>query len=270
MPLEDHLGDVLAKARAMTDVTLETAAEAAGLPVARYEDIERSGRLPGPLDLTPLARMIELDPAKLHRLAAGWLPQPRDLGQWRHLQQITTAHEDSTVNSYLVWDAAARVAALFDTGWEISAAQQLVQAHELRLETLFLTHSHIDHIAALDALRQAFPGLRVRRKPADADGAAIGSLRVRVRPTPGHATDGLTWVVEGWPDGAPPAAMVGDAIFAGSIGRGFQSWLLARNGVREQIFTLPPETLLCPGHGPVTTVAEERAHNPFFPMVTPA
>jgi hypothetical protein len=93
MPLEDHLGDVLAKARAMTDVTLETAAEAAGLPVARYEEIERSGRLPGPLNLAPLARMIELDPAKLHRLAAGWLPQPRELGQWRHLHQITTAHE---------------------------------------------------------------------------------------------------------------------------------------------------------------------------------
>jgi len=57
---------------------------------------------------------------------------------------------------------------------------------------------------------------------------------------------------------------VGDAIFAGSIRRGNQSWDLAKQKVREQILTLPPETLICPGHGPLTTVAEEKAHNPFF------
>jgi glyoxylase-like metal-dependent hydrolase (beta-lactamase superfamily II) len=59
-------------------------------------------------------------------------------------------------------------------------------------------------------------------------------------------------------------AVVGDAIFAGSIGRGNQSWELARQKVSEQIFTLPPATLICPGHGPLTTVGEEKANNPFF------
>jgi len=48
------------------------------------------------------------------------------------------------------------------------------------------------------------------------------------------------------------------------MGRGFSSWDQARQKVREQILTLPPGTLLCPGHGPLTTVAEEKAHNPFF------
>ena len=48
------------------------------------------------------------------------------------------------------------------------------------------------------------------------------------------------------------------------MGRGFQSWDLARQKVREQILSLPPDTLLCPGHGPLTTVAEEKSHNPFF------
>ena len=57
---------------------------------------------------------------------------------------------------------------------------------------------------------------------------------------------------------------VGDSIFAGSMGRGNQSWELARQKVREQILTLPPDTLVCPGHGPLTTVAEEKEHNPFF------
>jgi hypothetical protein len=55
-------------------------------------------------------------------------------------------------------------------------------------------------------LRRAFPSLRVRRKPADAEGAHIGSLRVSMRATPGHAADGLTWIIEEWPGGAPPVA----------------------------------------------------------------
>jgi hydroxyacylglutathione hydrolase len=71
-------------------------------------------------------------------------------------------------------------------------------------------------------------------------------------------------VVEGWPGDAPPAAMVGDTIFAGSMARGFVSPSMLRQEVRAQILSLPPQTLLCPGHGPVTTVAEELDHNPFF------
>jgi glyoxylase-like metal-dependent hydrolase (beta-lactamase superfamily II) len=92
----------------------------------------------------------------------------------------------------------------------------------------------------------------------------LGSLRITNRDTPGHAEDGVTYIIGNFPDDVPHLALVGDAIFAGSIGRGNQSWELARQKVREQILTLPPETLLCPGHGPLTTVAEEKAHNPFF------
>ncbi|MGH7953073.1 MAG: MBL fold metallo-hydrolase, partial [Limisphaerales bacterium] len=74
----------------------------------------------------------------------------------------------------------------------------------------------------------------------------------------------VTYIVGTWAEDAPHVAMVGDAIFAGSIGRGNQSWDLAKQKVREQIFSLPSETLICPGHGPLTTVAEEKANNPFF------
>jgi glyoxylase-like metal-dependent hydrolase (beta-lactamase superfamily II) len=59
-------------------------------------------------------------------------------------------------------------------------------------------------------------------------------------------------------------AIVGDAIFAGSIGRGNQSWDLAKEKVRGNIFSLPAETLICPGHGPLTTVEQEKSNNPFF------
>jgi glyoxylase-like metal-dependent hydrolase (beta-lactamase superfamily II) len=92
----------------------------------------------------------------------------------------------------------------------------------------------------------------------------LGSLRISYRETPGHAEDGVTYVIGNWPEDAPHVAIVGDAIFAGSMGRGNQSWVVARQKVREQILSLPPSTLLCPGHGPLTTVAEEKEHNPFF------
>ena len=66
-------------------------------------------------------------------------------------------------------------------------------------------------------------------------------------------------IVGNWPDDAPSVAIIGDTLFAGSLARGIQSTELLKEKVREQIFSLPPETLLCPGHGPLTTVSEEKA-----------
>ncbi len=133
--------------------------------------------------------------------------------------------------------------------------------------------AHEDHVAALGAIRQQLPKVRLhsssKNAPLDQRNRAndfihLGSLRITNRDTPGHAEDGTTYIIGTWPEDAPHVAIVGDALFAGSIGRGHPSWELARQKVREQIFSLPPDTLLCPGHGPLTTVAEEKEHNPFF------
>ena len=77
--------------------------------------------------------------------------------------------------------------------------------------------------------------------------------------------DGVTYVIGNWPSDAPFVAVVGDAIFAGSMGGAHDQLTLARTKVREQIFSLPADTLICPGHGPLTTVAEEKANNPWLP-----
>ena len=273
MNLEDHLGDIVGKARAMSKVPASAAANAAGLSEAELAAFEESGQAARRPNYPALAAAVGLNAAKLEGIAGGWTPAPPDLGLWRELRPITTTEGGMSVNCYLVWDEVSREAALFDTGWHAAPVAQLIAENQLQLRHLFITHWHPDHIAALDDLRRLFPKVRLhsglKTAPVDQrnrpnDFIHLGSLRITHRETPGHSEDGTTYIVGTWPEDAPHAAFVGDALFAGSLGRGNQSWDLARQAVREQGLTLPPETLLCPGHGPLTTVAEERAHNPFF------
>jgi len=273
MNLEDHAGDIIRKARAMNNVPADLAAKAAGLTEAELTTLEDSGLPPKKPNFLELARLLGLDGAKLERVAGGWLPSEKDLSVWQELRRITTTSQGIAVNCYLVWDEVSREAALFDTGWDAQPILQLLADNKLLLRHIFITHTHEDHIAALGAIREQVPKVRLhsssKTAPVDQrnrtnDFIHLGSLRLTNRDTPGHAPDGITYIIGTWPEDAPHVAVVGDAIFAGSIGRGNQSWDLARQKVRDQIFSLPPETLLCPGHGPMTTVAEEKANNPFF------
>src|ERR1051326_8173560 len=118
MNLEDHVGDVIPKARTSANVSAEDAAAAAGLSVEEFSALEESGRISKRPDFVALAAKLGLQGAKLERIANGGLPQKRDLGQWRELRQITTAGPGYKVNCYLIWDEVTREAALFDTGFE--------------------------------------------------------------------------------------------------------------------------------------------------------
>jgi len=273
MNLEDHLGDIIRKARMMSGTSPAVAARTAGLTEAELSALEETGTVSKRPDFSALAGAIGLHAKKLEGIANGWRPEEIDLLRWRKLGVFTTSGDGITVNCFLVGDEAAREAVLFDTGFNAQPALAALAAGQLQLRHVFITHSHADHIAGLAAIRAAFPGVSVHssspRAPAEQrnqPGAtvALGRLRITHRATPGHAEDGVTYLVSNWPDAAPPTAIVGDAIFAGSIGRGNQSWELARSKVRAEILTLPAATLICPGHGPLTTVAEELANNPFF------
>jgi hydroxyacylglutathione hydrolase len=272
MNLEDHLGDIIRKARMMSNVSSSAAATAAGVSETDLSAMEESGTPIQEMNLTALATLAGLDPAKLNTIASGWLPTRKDPDRWKKFAQFTTI-EGMAVNNYLIWDEDSREAALFDTGWYATPAFALIEKNNLNLRHLFITHTHEDHIVAMGTIRAKFPDVRLHsnseRAPAEQRNRAdvsipLGSLRVENRPTPGHAEDGVTYVITGWSRESPPVAIVGDSIFAGSIGRGNQSWDLAKQAVREQVFTLPPATLICPGHGPLTSVEEEKAHNPFF------
>ena len=271
MQLEDHLGDIVRKAAQAAGVSTAAAAKAAGLGTGEFAALLESGQSVRPLNSAALAAVLGVDARKLEGIVRGWLPPVQDLGRWRELRVITTASDGNSVNAFLLWDVASREAALFDTGWEAAPVLRMIAAEQLQLKHIFLTHSHEDHIAALQPLRQAQPaalchaGAKAPTHSArSAASLQLGSLRITSRETPGHAHDGMIYVVEGWPGDTPPVAIVGDTLFAGSVAKGFVSWEILKQKIQECIFTLPAETLLCPGHGPLTTVAEEKSNNPFF------
>jgi hydroxyacylglutathione hydrolase len=273
MNLEDHLGDIIRKARMMSNTSAAVAARAAGLTETELSGLEESGTISRRPNFAALAGVIGLNAGKLANIANGWLPNKKDLVHWRELRVFTTAGDGITVNCYLLWDEGTRDAALFDTGFDPQPVLETVAVHKLQLRHVFITHSHPDHIAALGAIRAPFPTAKVHSSSKNAPVAqrnktgetvSLGRLQIAHRATPGHAEDGVTYIVANWPANAPQVAIVGDAIFAGSMGGGNNAWELARSKVREEILTLPPETLICAGHGPLTTVAEELANNPFY------
>lgn len=257
----------------MSNTTPATAARAAGGSEAEHSALESSGTFAKRPNFAALAKAIGLSPAKLEGIANGWLPAQPDLNRWQRFQVFTTEGDGMTVNAYLIWDASTRQAAVFDTGFTARGILATVARERLQLQHIFITHSHQDHIEALGELRAAQPQAKVhgnsRHAPAEqrlkaGESFQIGGLVVTFRETPGHAADGVTYLIQGWPGNAPGVAIVGDTIFAGSVGRGNDGWDLARTKVREHILSLPAATLLGPGHGPLTTVAEEAEHNPFF------
>lgn len=199
-----------------------------------------------------------------------WRPEPVEV---EGLVQFNTDFgDDVMVNSYLVWDPETKDAALFDTGANADSALSTVTELGLKLKTLFLTHTHIDHVMDREKVVAANPGIRVlvngRESVAGAerftagDSFSIGSLRVETRLTRGHSPAGTTYVIHGL---SRPVAIVGDALFAQSMGGGVISFHDALETNRAEIFTLADDTVVCPGHGPMTSVGGEKAHNPFFP-----
>jgi glyoxylase-like metal-dependent hydrolase (beta-lactamase superfamily II) len=189
------------------------------------------------------------------------------------LRQFNTPFDDMTVNAYLVWDAASKSAAVFDTGSDADVMLAAASTLGVRIEQVFITHSHGDHVFDLDRLLEKTGAAAWTPLREDVDGAqafepgrefSIGALRVETRLTWGHARGGVTYVVHGL---ARPVAICGDALFAGSMGGGMISYADALRTNREEIFSLPDDAILAPGHGPLTTVGEQRIANPFFPNV---
>ena len=267
IPLEDNFNDVIGKAQRGLKLTDEQLAQKAGISTA---DLARAKS--GEFDeaaVGKLAPVLHLGAKALVALGKkAWYP--KDIGSVPGLAMFTTPYSDITVNSFLVWDPKSKAAVFFDTGADSSEMLKLAKSNALKPELILLTHTHPDHIADLEKLKsaadvkawvcelEAIPGAesyKAGRK------FTAGALQIETRQTTGHSRGGITYVVSGL---SRPVAVVGDSIFASSMGGGNVSYEDALRNNREKILSLPDDTILCPGHGPMTTVGEEKAHNPFF------
>jgi hydroxyacylglutathione hydrolase len=267
IPLEDNVGDIIGKAQRGLGISDSKLAEKAGISSETIRKLRE-----GDVDeaaLLSVAPILALNGQALCELAKGeW--HPKKIEAHDGLAQFNTDYHGMAVNAYLVWDPASRAAAAFDTGGDSSEMVRFANHHKLNVQLILLTHAHADHVADLPRLREE-TGANVftpAREPVpgaelidEGKRFRLGNLQIDTRSTWGHSPGGMTYVVTGL---THPIAIVGDSLFAGSMGGGNVSYHDALRNNLEKILTLPDETIICPGHGPMTTVGEEKVHNPFF------
>jgi len=194
-------------------------------------------------------------------------------------------------NCSIVGDETTRDAIVIDPGDDIADVQAIIQKHNLQVRQIVITHAHIDHVGGAMKLRQATsapilmnqndyalvkmldvqaawlgmksPGqVEIDRSVADADKVEAGPLVANVIHTPGHTEGSICLYFP-----AQQKLIAGDTLFAGSIGRtdlpGGSYDKIIRS-LHEKVLALPDETLVVPGHGPLTTIGDERESNPFL------
>jgi glyoxylase-like metal-dependent hydrolase (beta-lactamase superfamily II) len=204
------------------------------------------------------------------------------------------------VNCYIVADEETREAAVFDPAGHVDRILEVISEHDLKVKYIFNTHTHWDHVGGNRELQEATgapilthpdeaPGLGQAKERAGLHGSEsdnseasrfieegdmleVGSIQIEILDLRGHSPGGLGFVFEGELEIDGKRALrklvvCGDALFAGSIGRtdfpGGNMSLLVEN-IRQKILCLPDDTLVLPGHGPVSTVAREKQFNPFL------
>jgi hydroxyacylglutathione hydrolase len=200
-------------------------------------------------------------------------------------------------NCYILGCERTRQAVVIDPGDDPSDILEVLRRHRLSLERLVVTHAHFDHLLAASPLQDAtgapfyladadrFELATMRRtamswigrdpgEPPKVAGdlrpnvpVRVGDLFLEIRGTAGHSPGGVTLV-----DHEGRRAFTGDTIFAGSIGRtdlsgGSMEVLL--DSIRREILSLPDDYTLLPGHGPRSTVLDERTTNPFLATPSP-
>ena len=267
IPLEDNVSDIVGKAQRGLRISDSELAERARVSSQKIRAL-RAGEF-DELTLLSIAGVLGLAARPLCEIAKGeWRPQKID--ERDGIAQFNTRYHDMAVNAYLAWDPRSRAAAVFDTGADCGEIVRFANRHKLNVQLILLTHAHADHVADLPRLREETGGdvFAPAREPVpgaepieEGKEFRVGNLQIETRLTWGHSQGGMTYVVNGL---AHPIAIVGDSLFAGSMGGGNVSYADALRNNLEKILTLPDETIICPGHGPMTTVGEEKQHNPFF------
>ncbi|HZQ21461.1 MAG TPA: MBL fold metallo-hydrolase [Terriglobales bacterium] len=194
-------------------------------------------------------------------------------------------------NCSIIGDETTREAMVIDPGDDIDDLLALVRKHNLQVKQIVITHAHIDHVGGAMKLKAAtgapillnendyellrmldsqavWVGMRspgqvaIDQSVKQADTLQAGSLSAEVLHTPGHTEGSICLYFS-----AESKLIAGDTLFAGSIGRtdlpgGSMKKII--NSLHGKLLALPDETIVVPGHGPLTTIGEERQSNPFL------
>jgi hydroxyacylglutathione hydrolase len=273
LDLEDTFGDIVRKASRGNGLDVDALSERTGIASTRIAAFVGDRAHPSDDEARAIARELRLDPGKLADIALGrWKPETRELD--RHFgHQINAPHPS---NGYFIILDEQKVAAFVDPGGMAENIVSTLRASPVALQYILVTHKHRDHTDALSDVRRAFPQARVviHKLDGPALGAAVrdalpindgdalpfGDGSFRLIHTPGHTDGSSCFIYSG-------NIFTGDTLFAGSVGGlfgerfGYEDLL---HNASSKIFSLPDDTVVFPGHGPPSTIREERAHNPFF------
>jgi glyoxylase-like metal-dependent hydrolase (beta-lactamase superfamily II) len=274
IPLEDELGDVLEKAMRRAGLTDESLAARSGIRAGRILDaIDYRSELTAD-ELRCLAGVLGLNEVGLCALGAGRYPQPAIGPLPFCVWPLRMPHGIGVVNAYLVGECAAGSAVLFDTGAGIVALDAVWPRSIRKIDGVFLTHVEAEHagglcdVVARFGVTAAFvpEGARAPcgRPVGEGETHAFGPIEVTTFRTPGHAAAHNCYLVRA-PAARHGGALLisGDLIFAGSAGGAYFSAEELQANVRRVLHTIPPTTVIAPGHGPLTTAENELRYNPF-------
>ena len=271
--LEDEFGDIIGKARRGQNMSQSQTATAVGITESELARMEQYTLKPTEAQVFRLAEILNLDGAKLLDIATEqWEPESAAQTSDANLEVVTISAPVGgwPVNAYLLICQATDDTAIIDTAAHPDLILEQLDARNVNPTAILLTHAHSDHTDGLTQLQTATGcetyihknepkprSNKTLREVSHGDVLSVGELMVTVVNTPGHTTGGCSFLTQS-------AAFVGDAIFAGSVGGPNISLPDEINSVRDNLLSLPDAVRLFPGHGPSTTVGEEKLHNPFF------
>ncbi len=271
MSLEDELGDVLQKARDGKTWSQDDLVRVTDLPEDDIQRIESYQLTPEDSVVIKLAKALDLDgPALIDIAQERWVPkEPADDPDF-DLVCLSVFMGEYPVNCYLLRCKATGETAVVDTGANPKTIINKACEMDVSPKMILLTHAHPDHAGGLGELSDAFDcptyidhnepkpkGSRNFKIVRDGDELTLGNLRIRCIETPGHTAGGVSYLIN-------QSLLSGDVIFAGSMGRANSSWNDLFNSITQKVLRLPDATGIYPGHGPATTVGQEKEHNPFF------
>ena len=273
LPLEDELGDVLEKAMRRSQLTPETVAQRAGVPLAKISDAVDYRPDLSCDELRRIAAVLGLNEVGLCALGSGRYPQAK-LGALPFcVWPLRMPHGIGVANAYLVCEPGAAHAILFDTGAGINALTAVWPASVRFVDAVFLTHVEPEHAGGLCDVVARFnapvafvpEGAKAPcgRGMGDGETRRFGTIEVTAFATPGHSDAHNCYFVTTVGSHGAGLLISGDLVFAGSVGGAYFSPVQLQNSLTRMLRLVPPQTVIAPGHGPMTTAENELRFNPF-------